>query len=119
MSAYPHNRRAETAGRWLGGAVRRLTFGNGRVTRMGHIPVGVRIALWAVGVAIVGLLVILAFWLALLVVFAWGAIKLLPHVGRSSDSDEPEWKWRQGLLGFGLYNQSGFRIDSHDPGRDP
>lgn len=119
MERYPPIRRAERAGRWLGERLRRLMYRNGRVTRVGHVSFGVRIGLWAVGLAMVALLVILAFWLALLVVFSWGAIKLLPHVGRSRDADESEWKWRQGLLGFGLYNQSGFRIDSHDPGRDP
>lgn len=31
----------------------------------------------------------------------------------SVDEDQPEW--RDGLLGFGLYNRDGFRIDPHDP----
>jgi hypothetical protein len=112
-------RRAEIVGRWLGGVVRRLRFRHATAAPRGGSLVIERVLLWAVGLAIVGALVLVTFWLALLVVFAWGAIKLLPHVGRSRDSDDPEWKWRQGLLGFGLYNQSGFRIDPHDPGRDP
>jgi len=99
--------------------LRRLVSRNGRVARIGQPTLAVRLLLWTTGIAIVGLLFVFAVWLALLFVLVWGAIKLLPHVGRSRDSDEPEWKWRQGILGFGLYNQSGFRIDSHDPGRDP
>jgi hypothetical protein len=119
MDRYSQVRRSEGAGRWLGAMVRRLASRNGRVVRVGQAPLPVRLLLWATGIAIVGLLLVFAVWLALLTVFILGAIRLLPHVGRSRDSDEPEWKWRQGLLGFGLYNQSGLRIDSHDPGRDP
>lgn len=99
--------------------LRRLASRNGRVIRIGQPTIAVRLLLWVAAMAIVGLLFVLAVWLALLIVFALAAIKLLLHVGRSRDSDEPKWKWRQGLLGFGLYNQSGFRIDSHDSGRDP
>lgn len=88
MSAYPHNRRAENAGRWLGGAVRRITFRNGRVTRLGHPPIVVRVILWTLGVAMVGLLVLLAFWFALVVVLSWIAFKVLQHGGRQA-----QFKW--------------------------
>jgi Protein of unknown function (DUF3742) len=118
MMDHSHDRRAEETGRSLGRVVRRLRFGAGRTVLFGEAPVIARVVLWAVGLAIVGALVFVTFWLALLVVFAWGAIKLLPHVSQSRDSDRPEWKWRQGLLGFGLYSQNGSRIDSHVPGPD-
>jgi len=55
---------------------------------VGQIPVGVRIALWAVGVATVALLVFLAFWLAAVVVLAWIALKVLRLVG---GSDQFRW----------------------------
>ncbi len=45
------------------------------------MPVGIRIALWAASVAMVALLVILAFWLAVAIVIAWGAVKVLQHGG--------------------------------------
>lgn len=118
MRDYSHNRRAEEAGQRLGQVVRWLRFrGRGGVLR-NTSPVISRVLLWVVGLVIVGALVFATFWLALLLMFAWAVIKLLPHVSRSCNSDVPEWKWRQGLLGFGLYNQSGIRIDSHDRDRD-
>lgn len=107
MDSYPHTRRTETAGRWLGDLARRLRY------RSARVPVFARILLLAVGVAIVAALVLMALWLALVFLCVFIAVKLLPHIGRSSESDEPEW--RQGLLGFGLYDQKGFRIDPHDP----
>ena len=110
MDSYLHTRRTETAGRWLGNLVRRLRF------RTARAPVLARILLLAVGVAVVAALVLVAFWLALVLLCIFIAVKLLqllPHIGHFSESDEPEW--RQGLLGFGLYDQKGFRIDPHDP----
>jgi hypothetical protein len=113
MNAYPHNRRAETAGRWLGGTVRRLTFRDGRVTRVGHLPIVARVVLWTVGFVAVTLLVVIAFWFALLVGVMLILAMVLPHISRSSDDVEPEW--RQGVRGFGLYDANEFRIDPHDP----
>ena len=118
MRGYSHKRRAEETGRWLGTLLRRLIFRNGPITRLGGKSLAVRVVLWATGIVVVGLLLLFAVWISLLAMFAWGAIKLLPHVSRSRDSDDSEWKWRQGLLGFGLYSHSGFRLDSDDPGPD-
>lgn len=109
--------RAETAARWFGRLVRQLTLRNGRATRIGRTPVAARVLLWAVGLAILIALLLVTFWLALVVLCVLIAVKLLPHIGQSSDPDDPEW--RQGLLGFGLYDHKGFRIDPHDPSREP
>ena len=77
MRDYPHNRRAEEAGRWLGGVVRRLTCHRRTVAGVKSPSLAVRIGLWAVSVAAIGLLILFAFWLAAVVVFAWVALKLM------------------------------------------
>lgn len=89
MGSYSHIHRAETAGRWLGDVLRRLMRGNGRVTRVGRPPAAIRIMLWAVGVAIMGLLVIIAFWLALLLVVGLVALKVAHFAGQH---EPPKWE---------------------------
>ena len=83
MGRYPPIRRAEIAGRWLGERVHRLLHHNGRVTRTGGVPVVIEVALWAVGIAAVGLLVLLAFWLVAVVALAWIAFKVIRIGARS------------------------------------
>ena len=77
MRGYPHNRRAEERGRWLGAVVRRVTYYKGTVAGEKRFPLAVRIGLWAVGVAAIGLFILFAFWLTAVVVFAWVALKLM------------------------------------------
>ena len=50
---------------------------------MGGVPAAIRVALWAVGIAAVGLLVLLAFWLAAVVALAWVAFKVIRFGARS------------------------------------
>ncbi|AKH70665.1 MULTISPECIES: DUF3742 family protein [Gammaproteobacteria] len=68
--------------------------------------------LWAFKLIVLGILLYVAFWLALVLVFfivtAW--------VMRNTEiSNENEPEWCDGLLGFGLYHPDGSRIDPHDP----
>lgn len=55
----------------------RLRSHDGRVTRIGSVPIAAKIALWAVGVLAVALFIVLAFWLAAVAVLAWIAFKVL------------------------------------------
>ena len=87
MSDYSHNRRAEETGRWLGGALRRLNFRNAQGMRIGQLPLAVRLLLWTTGIAIVGLLVLFAVWIALVVVLAWVAVKVFQLVGKTAEAD--------------------------------
>lgn len=64
-------------GRSLGGVVRRLTHQKATVAGVKSAPLAVRIGLWAVGVATIGLLILLAFWLAAVIVFALVALKVM------------------------------------------
>jgi len=65
------------------------------------LPAGLaKTILWVVKLAVLGVLLYSAFWLALLLVFA--------DADESSDDDEPQW--RNGLDGYGLYRGE-VRID--------
>src|SRR5215469_696815 len=77
MTDYPYNRRAEETGRWLGAALRRLVFPNGRVSWLGNRPFGIRVLLWTAGMAVIALLLFFAFWLAVIAVLTWVAVKLI------------------------------------------
>lgn len=67
--------------------LRRPSFRNGRVGRIGQLSLAVRLVLWATGLAIMGLLVLFAVWVALVVVLAWAAVKVSQFVGNTTESD--------------------------------
>ncbi len=62
--------------------------------------------------AILGLLLHMVSWLALLLAFA----VVVAWIAGDADSDvedhQPEW--RNGISGFGLYNEDGYRVDPHN-----
>ena len=93
--------------------MRRLTLRNGTATRLGHLPIVARVVLWTVSLVTVALLIVIAFWFALLVGALLVIAAVFARVSGSGGQSQPEW--RQGLLGFGLYDDKGFRIDPHDP----
>jgi len=105
---------AERLGRWLGRGWRGYVRGERRVSAV-LVAKGVPVAMaamlvWAVKLTVLGMLLYVAFWLALLLVFAIvGA-----WVARNTDWDDtPEPEWRNDIAGFGLYTYDGFRIDPH------
>ncbi|HXR89566.1 MAG TPA: DUF3742 family protein [Steroidobacteraceae bacterium] len=113
MRGYSHHRRTEEMGRRLGAAVRRLAFRNGRVTRLGNRPFGVRVLLWAAGMAIAALLLFFAFWVAVIVALAWGALKVIQlggHPGRFKWEPTDPNNHRQSLFYHPL-----FYNDERDP----
>jgi len=105
---------AERFGRWLGRGWRGYVRGERRVSAWlvgKDVPVGVAATLvWVVKLAVLGVLLHVTFWIALLLIFAiagaWAA--------RNTDWDDtPEPEWKNGMAGFGLYTYDGFRIDPH------
>ncbi|MGQ5288517.1 DUF3742 family protein [Pectobacterium actinidiae] len=66
---------------------------------------------WAVKLAVLGVLLYAAFWLALLLLFAvaaaWGA-------DNTDLDDENKPEWREGHSGFGLYDKNEWRHDIGD-----
>lgn len=71
-----------------------------------------KVVLWVANLAVLGVLLYMAFWLAtVLLVFIF-----VGWTARNADCDykvEPEW--RQGQAGYGLYTRDEYRIDPHDP----
>jgi len=108
---------AERFGRWLGRGWRGYVRGERQVSAWlvsRGIPVAVAITLMrAVKLAVLGMLLYMAFWIALLVVFAVVAA----WTARNADCDEPEPEWRNDLAGYGLY-QGNVRIDVGNPDED-
>ena len=112
---------AERAGRNVGRAWHRLM-------RLQH---GCRSALTQLGLPIVAAkLVIAAVWILIgavllhygvgvAVVAALVLVLVLAGINNVPNSVERENKWRMGYMGFGLYNSDGFRVDPHDPDRQP
>ncbi|MGR0116392.1 DUF3742 family protein [Ralstonia pseudosolanacearum] len=106
----------ERAGRTLG----RLGHGYARLDRR---AVNWLVAQgWARGVAkavllvakltVVGVLLYVAFWLTLLLLFAVAAAWAARSVDQSDDESQPEW--REGHSGFGLYDKNEWRHDIGD-----
>ena len=66
---------------------------------------------WAVRLAVAGVLFYTAFWVALLLLFGVAAVSVAQHAEWDED-EEPEL--RNGHSGFGLYNGDDIRIDPYD-----
>lgn len=107
---------AERAGRWLGRAWRGVVRQEARAVQWlagKGLPAGVaRLLLWIVKLAIFVVLLYVAFWFALLLLFGVAAA----WVARNSDwEDEDKPEWREGHSGFGLYDKNEWRHDMGDP----
>ncbi|MEX5685365.1 DUF3742 family protein [Pseudomonas silesiensis] len=117
MSPNKHINNAERLGRWLGG----LWRGYVRRERQavvwmvaGGVPAGVAAAvLWVAKIAVLGALLYVAFWIALLIVFATLVAWTARNTEVSDNDDKSEWRY--GDSGYGLYTSEGYRIDPHDP----
>ena len=108
-STHRLGRRAGLA--WRGYLRREQRVAGWLVTR--GVPAGAATAvLWIVKLALLGVLLYSAFWLALLLVFAVVAAWLARNVDYD---DECQPEWREGHGGFGLYDKNEWRHDTGDP----
>ena len=106
------HRLGRRAGRAWRGYLRREQRVAGWLVARG-VPAGAATAvLWLFKLAVLGLLLYTASWLALLLVFAVVAAWLAWNVD-SDDECQPEW--REGHGGFGLYDKNEWRHDTGDP----
>lgn len=107
---------AERAGRWFGRAWREFVRQEARAVQWlagKGLPVGVaRLLLWMVKLAVLAVLLYVAFWLALLLAFAIVTAWL---VRNSELDDEKQPELRDGHSGIGWYNKDDLRIDMGDP----
>jgi len=114
MNPKPRISTTERFGRWLGRMWRGYLRGERWVLESliaKSMPAWIANALvWAVKLAVLGVLLYVAFWVAVVLAFAiTGA-----WVARNADWDEPEPEWKNGFSGYGLY-RGDMRIDIGDP----
>jgi len=113
MNPTPRIRTAERFGRWLGRGWRVYLRGERRVLAWmadKGVPTPIPVVLvWAVKLVVLGVLLYVAFWVALLFAFA----VMAAWVARNVDWRQPAPEWRNGTAGFGLYTYDNFRIDPH------
>ncbi|MNG35690.1 hypothetical protein D3C84_1224930 [compost metagenome] len=64
---------------------------------------------------VLGVLLYIAFWFALLVVFVLLVVRGLTQNTEDEDLGVQRDELRHGEAGYGLYSSSGQRIDPHDP----
>jgi hypothetical protein len=121
MKTFTHGTVAESIGRTLGHAWMAYKRREGRVLRWmvgnGLSAGSANVALWTVKLLVLGVLLYVAFWAVLLLMLAVVAVWSVRFFNWNEEEQPPEW--RDGLLGFGLYDKDGFRIDPHDPDEQP
>lgn len=106
-------RMGQTLGRLWRGCLRHERTVNSWLVAQG-LPAGVaKVVSLLIKLVALGVLLYVAFWLALLLVFAVVAASVAG--GKSPDEDEPEW--RMGVSGYGLY-RGDTRIDPGNPDDD-
>jgi hypothetical protein len=111
---------AERIGRALGrtwrGFMRLEQKANGWLVAQGMNATLATSIQWVIRIALLGFVLYGAFWVALLLGFAFAGAWIARNTDWEAENDEPEWKYDH--LGFGLYNTDGLRIDSGDPEPD-
>ncbi|OZI62770.1 MULTISPECIES: DUF3742 family protein [Bordetella] len=108
---------AERIGRAFGRGWRAYAHGERRTSNWlvsKGVPVtGTTVLLWAVKLVVLGLLLYVAFWPALLLVCL---LVVARGLGKGTDDFSlPRDELRHGEAGFGLYSSDGHRLDPHDP----
>jgi hypothetical protein len=116
MKEMPQTTNSERAGRWLGRAWRGFVRQEARAFQWlasKRLPADVgRLLSWILKLAVFGLLLYAAVWLALLLSLAVLAAWLAQKVDRG---DEKGPEWREGHSGFGLYDKNEWRQDMGSP----
>ncbi len=113
---------AERLGRSVGRGWRAYARGERRLSSWlaskGVPVVGASLALWVVKLAVLGLLLYFAFWLAVLLLLGVAAAWMVVNSPTKDDRWAQQDELRNGEAGFGLYSSTGQRIDPHNP-NDP
>ena len=109
------DRLGQMLGRMWRGYLRQEQRVNAWLVEHGVPAGGAAALLWIVKLMVLGVLLYIAFWFALLLVFALLAARGLAQDGQDEDLWAQTDELRQGEAGYGLYSSSGQRIDPHDP----
>jgi hypothetical protein len=110
----------ERLGRWAGRAWRGYARREARVLQWSvskGVPAFFTLMLmWTLKLVALAAALYLMFW------FAFGTVLVIAGLRIIANSDvdvgEPETEWRDGLSGYGLYDDKGVRIDPYDPDED-
>ena len=78
-----------------------------------------KILCWRLKVVIIVALLYVAFWITLFVIFITAGACSVIYSNSSIDMTDKHPQWRDGLSGFGLYDERGIRIDPYDPDEMP
>jgi len=88
-------------------------------------PKAVAALTWVAKLAIVAVLLYVAFWVVMLVVFVILVMNMGAHRGGGGNAgytvpedDEPSYKWMAGPEGYGLYDSLGFLVGEPDKDED-
>ncbi|VVM79789.1 hypothetical protein PS664_02223 [Pseudomonas fluorescens] len=111
------NSASKRIGEWLGRVFRGyLTLERRILVRSQALGVPqwlVKTLAWMTKLCLLGAFFYLAFWVALITSLAMlGAWRLLCSDIELSGS---RYEWRDGSLGYGLYDETGVRVDPYDP----
>lgn len=68
---------------------------------------------WIFKLCLIGIFLYLTFWIAVIVILVALITWRLLRGGYGQLENRPEW--RDGLLGYGLYDETGARVDPYDP----
>ncbi|WP_372156716.1 DUF3742 family protein [Xanthomonas campestris pv. fici] len=118
-TSQPKTPLSRRAGRAVGRAWRWLTFRNKQFTERlvaAGAPAGLAKGVGAlVLLLVIDVLLYAAFWLAAAVLILALGFWLAANAADALEEEDEPPQWRNGLLGFGLYDKDGVRIDPYDP----
>lgn len=107
-------------GQWLGRAwlkLVRLDWHCGhRLEQMGLPRSTAAIVMWIIKLSVLAAALYL-FLVVAVIAIACLIIGRLSYANLAVDKDSPQWGY--GLLGYGLYDKNGSRVDIHDPNELP
>lgn len=109
------DRLGQMLGRMWRGYLRQEQRVSGWLVEHGVPAGGTAVLLWIVKLMVLGVLLYVAFWFVLLLVFALLAARGLAQNAQDEDLWAQKDELRHGEAGYGLYSSSGQRIDPHDP----
>lgn len=108
---------SERLGRWTGRAWRGYVRRESAMLQWGAnkgVPAFVvSMLLWTLKLVVLAAALYLGFWIMFAAVLVIAGLRIIANSDVDVDEAEPEW--RDGLSGYGLYDDKGVRIDPHDP----
>lgn len=116
MNSHTHGSSAARAGARLGRVWMACIRQEARIARWmverGISPLITKLLLWMLKLAVFATLLYASLWLVLVLLLVVAVARSADNLDLDTTSPRPEW--RNGVSGFGLYSEDGYRIDPHD-----